>query len=508
MITKRAIRWRCLLVLLLAAGIGFGLPQQTAAEENPPGENEVQVLAHGPIHEAFAETVAYDPQPGARAPKEAPPPIEESPPEQKPEGDVKWIPGYWSWDEDRNDFIWVSGVWRVPPPGRQWIPGYWRKSNQGFQWISGYWVSIQITETEYLPEPPESVELGPNVNAPSPEYAWIPGCWLWKHGRYVWRPGYWAKMQPDWIWVPARYFWTPRGYVFIGGYWDYPVVRRGVIFAPVFFPPVVLTHVAFSFSPGFVIDLNVFSDCLFIRPGYRHYYFGDYYAPKYYQRGIYPWFSLHARRRGYDPIFAHQRWIHRHDHEWEHRLQNTFQERRQHKEARPSRWVTSSVRYGKDSAPATGRGRQIAIPVDQAMSRKDSSFRYQRLNENERKEIRQRENEVRTYGKERRQWENPKMRKPAETSSEFSGQNRTAIPRSPIASRPLDQLDRKAAPPNRYKVPKTNPAVEPLQRRTGTSSSASTWGREARSETRGERVSGGTTTPRESRPGRSGDIRR
>lgn len=32
------------------------------------------------------------------------------PPDQKPEGDdVAWIPGYWAWDDERNDFLWVSG---------------------------------------------------------------------------------------------------------------------------------------------------------------------------------------------------------------------------------------------------------------------------------------------------------------------------------------------------------------------------------------------------------------
>ena len=69
-------------------------------------------------------------------------PIEEVPPDMKPEGENSvWIPGYWSWDDERQDFIWVSGVWRVPPPGYQWMPGYWQDvPGQGFQWVSGYWM--------------------------------------------------------------------------------------------------------------------------------------------------------------------------------------------------------------------------------------------------------------------------------------------------------------------------------------------------------------------------------
>ena len=44
-------------------------------------------------------------------PKEPPPAIEELPPEQKPDSDnVQWIPGYWQWDAERGDFVWLSGA--------------------------------------------------------------------------------------------------------------------------------------------------------------------------------------------------------------------------------------------------------------------------------------------------------------------------------------------------------------------------------------------------------------
>ena len=43
--------------------------------------------------------------------------VPELPPANKPDGpDVQWVPGYWAWDDERQDFIWVSGFWRVPPP--------------------------------------------------------------------------------------------------------------------------------------------------------------------------------------------------------------------------------------------------------------------------------------------------------------------------------------------------------------------------------------------------------
>src|SRR6516165_4211700 len=75
-------------------------------------EEGVEQLARGPVHEAFAQPSVRSPRPSPIVPKQPPDPIEEMPPDQKPEGaNVVWIPGYWVWDEDRNDFIWESGVW-------------------------------------------------------------------------------------------------------------------------------------------------------------------------------------------------------------------------------------------------------------------------------------------------------------------------------------------------------------------------------------------------------------
>ena len=90
----------------------------------PAEQGEVQ--ARGPVHEAFAAPGDRGPVPGLLAPRQPPEVLPEMPPEQKPEGDnVVWVPGYWAWDAGRNDFLWVSGCWRVPPPGRRWVPGHW-----------------------------------------------------------------------------------------------------------------------------------------------------------------------------------------------------------------------------------------------------------------------------------------------------------------------------------------------------------------------------------------------
>ena len=262
---------------LLALSVAIGLNQATAFQRAPPGaEDGVEVLTRGPVHEAFAETVTFDPEPGLVVPKAPPAAIEEVPPEQRPEGaNVAWIPGYWAWDDERTDFLWVSGIWRALPPGRQWVPGYWGRSAGGAQWTSGYWADAKASEVEYLPEPPATVEVGPNVTAPSADHSWLPGSWLWQQNRYAWRPGYWAAGQSDWDWVPAHYVWTPRGYVFVDGYYDHSVPRRGVLYAPVYFNSGIYTQRGFSYSPAVVINPAVFASHLFLRPGYGHYYYGD-----------------------------------------------------------------------------------------------------------------------------------------------------------------------------------------------------------------------------------------
>ena len=193
-----------------------------------------EILTRGPVHEAFAGIVSYNPEPGVIVNRKPPGTIEELPPGVRPDGDnITWIPGYWGWDDERTDYLWISGTWRALPPGRQWTAGYWAEAGQGYQWTSGYWADASIQETTYLPKPPVTVEAGPNIAAPSRDHGWTPGSWTWQQDRYSWRPGYWAQGRSDWDWIPDSYVWTPRGYVFVSGYWDYSFDRRGALYAPV-----------------------------------------------------------------------------------------------------------------------------------------------------------------------------------------------------------------------------------------------------------------------------------
>src|SRR6185503_10549339 len=217
-------------------------------------------------------------------------------------------------------------------------------SRRGAQWTSGYWADANATEIQYLPEPPATVEQGPNIAAPSPDQTWLPGGWVWQQNRYAWRPGYWAAGNQDWDWTPDHYVWTPSGYVFVDGYYDYSVPRRGVVFAPVYFDGGLRTQRGFSYSPSAVINTGVFANHLFVRPGYGHYYFGDYYGSNYADAGFSPWFSYQSSRRGYDPIYANQRWQHRGNQEWEQRAEADYRDLRDNESARPPRnWAAQTA---------------------------------------------------------------------------------------------------------------------------------------------------------------------
>lgn len=139
-----------------------GVHVQIGERPPPPPVAVVEVLTRGPVHEAFAQPVTFDVETGYIIPRRPPAALEEMPPEQRPEGShIDWIPGYWGWDSDRNDFIWVSGCWRAVPPNTSWVPGYWAQVRGGYQWIAGFWTAADTEEIEYLPAPPATLEAGP-----------------------------------------------------------------------------------------------------------------------------------------------------------------------------------------------------------------------------------------------------------------------------------------------------------------------------------------------------------
>jgi len=452
--------------LLSPAGVTSSFAQEAANEDGP------EVLTRGPVHEAFAETIVFKPTKGILVPKAPPAIVEEVPPDQRPDGDnVTWIPGYWAWDDESNDFLWVSGIWRNVPPGRQWVPGSWQDTDGQYQWVSGYWADANAEEVEYLPEPPTSMEAGPNIPQPSNESIWISGSWLWNENRYRWRPGYWDAGQPDWDWTPAHYVWTRRGYIFVDGYWDYDVPRRGCLFAPVRFRRDFVYGPDYRYRPLIVVSTAAFLDHLFLRPRCSHYYFGDYYAPEYRRSGYFASYSYFSGRHGYDPIFAHQRWAHRDDDRWERRRADDFAFYRDNRNERPphtfmayQKFAERPDRLRRDTMPiATPLSQFVTTPGDKGGSR----LKFKPVNEDDRKKFESHGREIRDYGRQfaKNSAVAPVLDKPGKGKKEATIEpSRVKIPRSPVLSKISDNGAKGDIPPPKHQkadIPGGAPDTQP-----------------------------------------------
>jgi hypothetical protein len=285
-----------------------------AVSTEPKG---IEVLTRGPVHEAFA-TPTVEPLPTPPIARKPPPPLDEMPPEVKPEGEVIWISGYWAFDDERKDFLWVSGTWRTPPPAKQWVAGYWREEKDAWQWVAGFWADLPKEETAtqeivYLPEPPAPPDLAPPGEPPVADSFYVPGYWVWGGDRYVWHAGYWARVRPGYVWVPAHYRWTPAGYLYVSGYWDLHVSKRGMLFTPVYVDRNSV-EVGFVYCPAYAVSDTVVLDAMFVRPSHCHYYFGDYYEPCYRDQGFVS--CVVYSRSHYEPIIVYERYEHRSDPTW------------------------------------------------------------------------------------------------------------------------------------------------------------------------------------------------
>ena len=316
-------------------GLVFGLlgALNARAQDSPKG---VEVLTRGPIHEAFAEPLTANPRPNPIIHQKPPAAIEELPPDQKPEGtNIQWIPGYFAWDETGDDYIWISGLWRATPPSRQWMPGHWVTDADGWQWTSGYWAAEGQAEIEYLPPPPTSIDTGPSADAPDADSLYTPGTWVYQERRYLWRPGFWFRAQAGWFYNPARYTHTPAGYIFSDGYWDYPLERRGMLFAPVRFSGDVWGTPGWNYQPRYALGNQGLLGSLFVRLEFNRYYVGDYYGPEYGRQGFTPWFDHRMGAKTPDPLFSYSRWNSRADTAWEGNLRGLHKDRIAGTAARP-----------------------------------------------------------------------------------------------------------------------------------------------------------------------------
>jgi hypothetical protein len=104
-------------ILLAAVAIGFGFAGALASPT--PSQAQVGVFVSVRI---------------------APPPLPAYVQPPCPEYGYIWVPGYWAWDDDDEDFYWVPGTWVRPPRlGWLWTPGWWEYGWNGYVYHEGYW---------------------------------------------------------------------------------------------------------------------------------------------------------------------------------------------------------------------------------------------------------------------------------------------------------------------------------------------------------------------------------
>jgi hypothetical protein len=399
---------KTLIMILITSALATAPLYGESAQPPPaPAEEQPEVLTSGPVHEAFAEPVNLQVQADLVAPSQPPPVIEENPPAERPVGDqFVWVPGYWAWDSQRNGYIWVSGYWRAAPPSSYWVPGYWAQTPAGCRWIAGFWAPSGTRQLEYLPAPPVLEDVAPPGIVPSPDKIWVPPCWYWYQGQYVRRPGYWLVAQPDWVWVPSHYIWTPRGYVFAAGHWDYSLSRRGVLFAPVYFPRHVYERPGFSYSLSVVVDIGNLQFSLFTCPRYSHYYFGDYFDDTYVSIGIFPWFECEKRHTWYDPIFEHDRWRHqRMEPRWEEHQRIEYDRRRADKDLRPSRTYHEMETRLARLPESKRRDIELARPMSRVVADKKSPMKFEPIKADARQRFLKNSTDLNKFRDDRSRWE-------------------------------------------------------------------------------------------------------
>ena len=213
-----------------------------------------------PIHEAFISKFT-DPIPPVIISKQPPAAIIENIP-TRPANDLIWIPGYWAWLEEKNDYTWVCGVWRRAPPRNFWIPGTWNEYKGGWAWSKGFWSRVALDNLYHIEqEPPHAIDDKVPI-APAKDYFWIPGYWQYSIASksYSWLSGKWELFNENWVLAPASYVWTPSGYYYAPMYWDWSLEKRGSAyvcsnaaqFLPVLIEPEAIIQQLYSYYPDYL----------------------------------------------------------------------------------------------------------------------------------------------------------------------------------------------------------------------------------------------------------------
>ena len=333
---------------------------------------------------------------------------------------------------------------RKVPPERRWVPGYWTEASGGHQWVSGFWAPQAAAEVEYVEPPPESLEEGPSAPAPSEEYFWVPGCWTYNQNAYAWRSGYWRPYVENWVYVPARYVWSPLGCVYVDEYWDYGLATRGQLFAPVYYSSPVYMQPYYHYRPSWIIDVARLHIHLFANPRYHHYYFGDYFAPQYLNRGFYSSYDYYRYRPGYASLYNYYHHHYRHlGIDYGHRVRSWHDYYVRHEDHRPPHTWNDQVRYAqRHQGRALAEQALMGQTLSEAVSRPGPGrARYVQLAGEQQQRSRQSVQDIRRIADQRVTMERPRGQGgPAEGNARLRGRGALQLP-------PAEAVTRVQTPP-------------------------------------------------------------
>lgn len=245
---------RATFLLTASATLGLATPAalgQAEAASPPARTPDLKPMTDGPLHEAFLSPRRdVDPPVVAQSP---PPPVAERPGPEPPRTDARWIEGYWEWSPEHGKFVWVTGTWRVPPPGRFWVNTFWKRNEKGWRRIPGFWSDRATDRIVYGQEgPPKDRPIDDSGAPPKSNCFYIPGQYVVDGDRIAWRKGFWADAKPGWSWTPATWTRQPEGWIFQEGYWDRPLEERGVLYAP--------AEIARDVRPGEVLSYRPYTE--------------------------------------------------------------------------------------------------------------------------------------------------------------------------------------------------------------------------------------------------------
>ena len=316
--------------------------QQSGSEE---------VLTRGPVHEAFAEVINYNPQPGQVVAKEPPKPIEEVPPAEKPEGDYTWIPGYWAWDHDRGQLYlghrrMADSAARHDLGARLLEPGHQRTS-MGQRLLGAGGTrrrpARRRPRPSISPRRRKASKRAPAQPPPRPTISGSPAIGIGLTGGTCGGPATGPAASRIGSGSPPGTSGRPAATSSSPGIGISPwQAGRGLL--PGHLRQPLLSWPALLLQPSVCIQTPVLTGYLFCRPAYCHYYFGDYYDPMYVGVGIYPWYMVHERHYGYEPLFVYDRWYYgRNDPGWAMGLHRDYEYRVAHFDARPPHTYAAAV---------------------------------------------------------------------------------------------------------------------------------------------------------------------